>query len=264
MEGVESESMLLLLYFFVFGTIVGSFINAVEYRLYRREPIAKKRGGRFARSQCPHCGRQLKALELVPILSYAVLLGRCRTCHAPISPQYPLVEAATGVLFVLSFWLFGFSLAAVAASLFCAVLVFLFVYDVKYQLVPDVVTVPAIVVALPLQWWIFDYSFQSLLIGAAVGGGFFALQYVVSRGRWVGGGDIRMGVLMGVLLGMTGILVALFLAYVVGAVVALGLLATKRLTLQSKMPFGPFLAAATVVTFLYGSELVDWYLSLFI
>ncbi len=242
------------------GLAVGSFINAAEYRLSHGLPIGF-RAGRAARSHCTSCQVELGALDLVPVVSFIVLRRKCRQCREPIAWQYPLVEVATALLFVL---------AAVTAespelALFYAacmgVLVFLFIYDLKHMLVLDVVTLPAIGLVLAAQFFL-GAQMTGIVIGALIGGSFFAVQYLVSRGRWVGGGDIRLGLLAGAMLGWQQVLVALLLAYVGGSVIALGLLAAKRVTMKSQVPFGAFLVPAVMVALIFGEWFVDWYLSL--
>lgn len=225
------------------------------------------------RSYCVKCGHTLGARDLVPLLSFIFLRGHCRFCKNKISWQYPLVELATGILFVLiayqsgvlvnGHWLLAIShwLGILRGWIFVSFLIIIFVYDLRYYLIIDKVTIPAMVAAIILNlimgvlWW-------QLLLGAVVGGGFFWLQYVVSRRRWIGGGDIRLGILMGLMLGWPGILLALFLAYVIGGAVGLILIISKIKTLKSAVPFGTFLSVATAITLLYGEKIIIWYLEL--
>jgi len=147
-------------------------------------------------------------------------------------------------------------------ALFGALLLFIFLYDVKHELILDKITVPAIAIVFVVSWWMGYIPVTSLLAGAGVGGGFFLLQFVVSKGKWIGGGDIRLGVLMGVMLGVSGTLASLLLSYVGGAIIALGLICAKKATVKSHIPFGTFLTAATYAILLYGNEIISWYLHL--
>ena len=255
---------------FVFGLIVGSFLNCVVYRL--------EIGGSFlkGRSFCPHCKHELSWQDLIPVFSLLFLKGKCRYCQQKISLQYPLVELATGVLFVLIFyfWLSGFGWSVSVGIwelmylfIVSGLMIVIFVYDLKHFIIPDRIIYPAIVVA-------FLYSiFYSLFIihnpeflvqtlssafGAAL---FFLLIVLVSRGRWMGVGDIKLAFFMGLFLGWPNILVALFLAFLVGAVIGAILMLLKKKTLKSEIPFGPFLVAGTFLALFLGEKLIHWYLN---
>lgn len=250
--------MLFLLGLFVLGCCIGSFINASEYRLAKSLPIANDR------SRCRSCAKALAWYDLVPLVSYLVLRGKCRSCQARISTQYPLVEGVTGVLFVVA----G-SMASIGTDtesivrlirdlIVVSIAVFLFVYDYKYTLLPDAVTLPSIAVFAAFSWWL-GVSWQSLLVGTIVGGGFFLLQYAVSSGAWVGGGDIRFGAMLGALFGWPTILVALFVSYVTGAIAGGTLLALGKKKPGDAIPFGTFLSIGMLLTLWWGQALVDWY-----
>lgn len=227
------------------------------------------------KSRCLTCEIELRPSEMIPVVSYFLLRGRCRSCATPISVQYPLVEFLTGALF-LAFYLRyaqGFALpdyvtpenmpvALVRDLLFISFLMVVFVYDLRYVEILDRFTVPAMGVALLFNLRL-GMDARSLVAGAGVIGGFFLFQYAVSRGRWVGGGDIRMGLLMGFMLGIRDGLMALFLAYLAGALLGLVLIASRRADWKTALPFGTFLSAATVVVLLFGKPIVYWYLGLF-
>lgn len=242
------------------GFIIGSFFNALEYRLARGEGIAIDESG-AARSACPHCAAVLMPVDLIPVLSFMLLRGKCRKCAQPISWQYPLVETVTGVLGGLVAWHFGLSGEAAVYVVFAWVLLFIFLYDLKHQMILDIITLPAIALAIVAAVFL-DWDLQAAAIGGLLGGGFFALQFIASKGRWIGGGDIRLGALMGIVLGWQLLIGALFIAYVGGALIALVLIAFKRAKLQSRIPFGVFLTIAAVVMLLYGQEIIDWYIGL--
>lgn len=239
---------------FVIGTSIGSFLNAVIYRLHVGQ--SPWRG----RSYCPHCKHELAWTDLVPILSYLVLRGTCRYCGKPISPQYILVELAMGLLALVMILRFGVSVPAAVGIVMAAFLLVIFVYDLRHQLILDRVSVPAMVVAL-LGSLLLGRSALSLLIGAAVGAGVFFVQFALSKGRWIGGGDIRLGAVLGLMLGWPLVAVNLVLAYFSGVVVALGMIIAKRKSWTSVVPFGTFLSLAGIVTFLWGDEILQWYLA---
>lgn len=245
--------------FFAFGLVLGSFLNALEYRLARSESVVRGATGGAARSQCPACSATLSAIDLVPVLSFAVLRGKCRHCRQPISWQYPIVELAAGVAVAIMAWHFGISWEAVVYAIAAVVMLFIFLYDLKHQMILDIVTIPAIAAAV-LAVLLLEWDMQSACIGAFIGAGFFGIQFIASRGRWIGGGDIRLGALMGVLLGWQQLLAALFFAYVGGALIAVILLLRGKANMQSRLPFGIFLTASTILMILYGQEIISWYI----
>ena len=246
-----------LIFIFILGAILGSFLNALIWRTRVGMSVMK------GRSQCTNCNNQLRAFELIPVFSFLLQRGKCRHCLEDISWQYPIVELATGLLFVLTYTIFQPDMIAVLFGWFLVViLMFIFVYDLRYQLILDRITLPAIAIVLvyqgirdPAAWWIY-------VLGFLIGGGFFLLQFVVSKGRWIGGGDVRLGALMGAVLGWQLVLVALMLAYVVGAIVSLILVALKKKTMASTTPFGTYLVLATLAALYWGDNILTWYLSL--
>lgn len=149
-------------------------------------------------------------------------------------------------------------------AVFIAYLVIIFVYDLRHMLILDRFTIPAMIFAIIMNLWLGTVPTWSILVGGAVLAGFFWLQFAISRGTWVGGGDIRMGALMGFMLGLEQGLVALFIAYVLGAAVGVAMMASGKATRKTPVPFGSFLAVATVVVLFVGEPWVDWYLSLFV
>lgn len=244
------------------GLIAGSFINAVVWRI--------KEGKSFitGRSMCPYCKHQLAAVDLVPVLSWVMLGGRCRYCKKPISAQYPLVELLTALLFAFSFLALGSRLSTLDLVLwlyFLTVLIILAVYDLHHYILPDKVLLPAIAVAL-LQIGLnaalgmdLASGFWQLVTGLVAGGAFYALA-AVSGGRWLGGGDIKLAFLMGLLLGWPNIAVALLFAFNSAALIGLMLIAIKIKKRTDHIPFGPFLVAGTIIAMLYGDTIINWYL----
>ena len=249
-----------MFFVFLFGLIIGSFLNSVIYRLEVGGSIARER------SRCPKCGHILAWYELVPLLSFAVQLGRCRVCGERISLQYPLVELATAVFFTLGY----ISLPAYGrAGLESAYLLFvlasllvIFVFDLKHYIIPNKVLYPLIVAAL---FHIFIGSPIFLpaypLLSALSSAGFFLSIFILSRGEWIGFGDVKFGVFMGLFLGFPNFLVALFFSYVLGALIGGALLLYRRKTFKSQIPFGPFLIAGTLIAYFYGNEIMQWYLN---
>ncbi|MCB9802852.1 prepilin peptidase [Candidatus Nomurabacteria bacterium] len=259
---------MLVAFVFILGLFVGSFLNVVIYRLHRAESFVK------GFSKCLFCGHRLFPQDLVPLFSFVFLKGKCRYCKTKISWQYFLVELATAIGFVLIFWkifqtnelaIFQLANLSIFAHLIFwwiifAFLLLIFVYDLKYYLILDKVSLPAIAFAFVVNLF-FGFSWLNLLLAAAVGGGFFLLQFVLSNGKWIGGGDVRIGLLMGMILGWPQVLTALFLAYVLGGLFASGLLIFKKKHWGDKLPFGTFLTLATFIVLLYGETLINFYWS---
>jgi len=249
----------------IFGLIIGSFLNAVIYRMYSGDSIVKDR------SKCVHCQHQLGAIDLVPFLSWVFLKAKCRYCQKKISWQYPAVELVTAILFILGYLVLvpvsgGFSFIILAPYILYLIatsfLIVIFVFDHLHQLILDKVTVPLMIIAI-IFIFVLKLNWSEHLLAGVAGAAWFGWQYAISKGKWIGGGDIRLGAVMGLLLGWPGLLVALFLAYILGAIVSIYLLISKKSERGSQIAFGTFLSFATVVTWLYGDQLLGWYLGLF-
>lgn len=244
------ESILVLL----MGLVIGSFFNAFLWRFGRGESVLR------SRSRCVHCRHELSALELIPVVSYLVLGGRCRWCKKTIPWHYPVVELATGLLLIPPLSIFGFSETFLAVSFLVLVLEVLFLIDLRYEVLPDEITVPGILLSGIVAYFL-GQSFETALLGGILGAGFFAFQHFLSHGRWIGAGDIRLGALMGVTLGWQHLLVALLVAYILGALVSVFMVAGKWKTWQSHVPFGTFLTGATYLVLLWGDQLLNFYTS---
>lgn len=270
---------------FLLGLSVGSFLNSVIFRLETGEGLAFS-GGKAARSYCRSCGRVLRWFELIPVVSFLGLKGRCRTCRVKLSWQYPVVELLTGVLFALVVWQVfapvwqarAFAvpdvnleqlLAVVFSFYVVAVLIVVSVYDLRHYLIPDVVIWPALLFAVvyngvgdltafvgspegALAASDFSRTFGGLGAGLGAAAFFWAIV-VVSRGRWLGLGDVKLVLFMGLVLGWPRILPALVLAFWMGAIGGGILLATHRKQLSSPVPFGPSLALGTIAVLLFGA-----------
>ncbi|MFY9457699.1 MAG: prepilin peptidase [Candidatus Spechtbacterales bacterium] len=239
---------------FILGLLIGSFLNAVIYRLDSGESIIK------ARSHCPKCGHVLAWYELVPVVSFAIQGGRCRSCREKISFQYPFVELATGVIFV-ALWagqLFIFLYLAAVSSF----LIIIFVYDLKRYIIPDRIIYPAILIS-GIWRAVSGDTLVGMYVALAVSS-FFAAIFFVSRGKWLGFGDVKFAFFMGLFLGWPNILVALFTAFILGGIIGIGLVVSRRKTMKSQVPFGPFLVTGTFVAMFFGEKVVKWYLGLLI
>lgn len=246
----------------IFGLIVGSFLNSLIWRLQAGESF----GGR---SFCPHCREKIHWYDNVPVLSFLLLSGRCRYCKKKISWQYPLVEISTALLFVLAYLqvqnnLFDINYLLLARNwLAIAIMIIVFVYDFRWQLVSLVIVIPAIVLFIAFNLFLSFIWWQILLAGLALSFFFFA-QYIITKKKGIGEGDIWLGALAGVLLVKFDLIfVMVFLTYVIGSIVALTLLLFGKKKWGEKLPLGVFISIATVLTMLYGTTISQWYFALF-
>lgn len=241
---------------FLLGLSIGSFLNVVIYRVPRGESIV------FGRSHCTSCGVTIGALDLIPVVSYLLLKGKCRNCQNTISPRYGAVELSTGLLFVLTFVRMGVTPMAVVGVLFAALLIAVSVIDWDTMTIPDGLVIAAAVLAVPFYLiqdgislpqrliGFFIVSLPMLLLATAIGGAF-------------GGGDIKLIAVCGFILGAKNVVLAMFIAVLLGGSYASYLLLTKKSKVGTQIPFGPYLCAGCYLSMLFGTDLVGWYLGQF-
>jgi leader peptidase (prepilin peptidase) / N-methyltransferase len=241
---------------FIMGLCVGSFLNVVIARVPQGRSVV------HPGSACPRCGQPIAWFDNIPLLSYVVLRARCRHCKEPISLRYPLVELLTGLLFVLTAWELGSGLHLLAGLALMATLIAITAIDLDCQLIPDVISLPGIVVGFVLSAIAGQPGWLDSLIGILVGGGLFFVIIVASRGG-MGGGDMKLGAMLGAFLGWKLVLVAALLAVLSGGVVAIILLALRSKGRKDAVPFGPFLALGGAVSLFWGVPLLEWYLGVF-
>jgi len=242
------------------GLAVGSFLNVVIYRVPRKESVVRPR------SRCPGCGTQLADRDNIPVVSWVLLRGRCRTCGEAISGRYPLVELGTAALFVAAALRFGLDWALPAYLVFFASLVVITFIDLEHYIIPNRVLYPTLFVAIPLlviaaaaqgEW----DKLARAIIGAAVAWVFFLILHLVSP-RGMGFGDVRLSFLLGLFLGwldLRHVFLGVFFGFLLGSIVGVVLMALRRRGRKEHIPFGPFLAAGAVVAVLAGSPLLSWY-----
>jgi len=243
------------------GLIVGSFLNVCIYRLPRRQSL------NWPGSRCTSCERALSWYENIPFVSWIVLRGRCRTCGAGISVMYPLVELVTGALFVAGYAIYGWTpLLAVRLAFACAMVV-LFAVDLRHHILPNVITVPGIVIGLLVSLFLPEPGWRSSLIGLIAGGGvLFAIAEAYYRFRGVEGlgmGDVKMLSMIGAFLGWELMLVTLILASFAGSIIGVGVIAMGRGGMKAALPFGTFLAVGALTAAVAGDALVDWYIGFY-
>ena len=238
----------------LFGLAIGSFLNVVIVR------IPEGRSLWHPRSACPGCSAQLAWHDNIPVLSFLWLRGRCRKCGMRISRRYPTVEAVTAAALAAAYLAFGPTGDFIVAAVLLATLVVVTAIDLQHQLIPDVITLPGIPVGLVANVAIGHVSWLESLIGIVVGGGLFLLIILVSRGG-MGGGDMKLGAMLGAFLGWKALLFALFAAIVLGGVVGIAVLLSGLRGRKDPIPFGPFLAAGGAMALFWGERIVEWWLS---
>jgi leader peptidase (prepilin peptidase)/N-methyltransferase len=241
----------------VFGLIIGSFLNVVIYRVPRHESLVRPR------SHCPGCGEAIRWFDNIPVASWLLLRGRCRSCDNHISLRYPLVETFTAASFSLATWRFGVSWQALLAWFVVAILVCLALIDMDSMIIPSAISLPGAAIGLaasiamhPDKWWVY-------LASAAGAAAFCFLLAVGWPGGGMGGGDVTMALFVGSVLGYPAVLVGFFLAFLAGTVVGLYILMVLKRSRKTRVPFGPFLSLGTYVALFAGEEIIHGYLGLF-
>ncbi|RWX51776.1 type 4 prepilin peptidase, 1 Aspartic peptidase, MEROPS family A24A, partial [Candidatus Electrothrix marina] len=236
---------LLLLYSFIFGALIGSFLNVVIFRLPDETQSVV-----FPASHCPKCGTDLHWYENIPVLSYLVLRGKCRTCKVPISLQYPVVELCMALLSLALYNRFGFSLILPFYFLFLAALLVIIFIDIHLQIIPDKISLPGILIGFAASFFNPLVSWQESGLGILLGGGILygvAKGYALLTGReGMGGGDIKLLAMIGAFLGYQCLLYIIFFSSLTGSVVGIAAIFSQKKGGQTRIPFGPFLSLAAM------------------
>jgi leader peptidase (prepilin peptidase) / N-methyltransferase len=247
---------MIFFFLFCFGIVFGSFFNVVGLRIPLLESIITPR------SACPKCKHALKPLELIPILSYLILRGKCRKCQTRISPLYPIMEFLTGVLFVLLPLALGWTSEIWVGWTLVSLFIIITVSDIKYMLIPDKIllffagTFLVERILIPLSpWW-------DSLLGAAIGFTLLLIISIVSKGG-MGGGDIKLYALLGFVLGTKLVLMSLFISTLLGAVIGIIGIGLGFFERKKPIPFGPFIAVGTLIAYFFGNTIFNAYLNLF-
>jgi len=246
----------------LFGLCIGSFLNVCIYRI----PDESKSINHPSRSICLNCGYTLKFYDNIPILSYIQLKGRCRQCQAPISWRYPLVELLTGLGALCVFLKSGLSLATLIYFIFIACLLVITFIDLDHRIIPDVITLPGIPIFFVMALAVPDVTLKDSLIGLLIGGGsLWAVAYIyklLTDKDGMGGGDIKLLAMMGVLIGWQGVLFTIFVSSATGSVTGLLLMLIQKGNLKLAVPFGPFLAIGAISYIFFGQQMIYWYFNL--
>ncbi len=271
--------VMLIAVLIVLGLCLGSFVNALVWRLHQQNKTIKSKGTNAkslsivnGRSICPNCSHELAAKDLIPLVSWLILQGKCRYCHKPISIQYPAVELTTTLLFLVSYIYWPFAFDNKGTTLFIFWLAFLVgltalaVYDIKWYLLPNKIVyffiglgvIQALLLILAFNGGLKEIG--QIILSFLIGSGLFYALFQISNGKWIGGGDVKLGMLLGLILADPSLsLLMIFIASLVGTAVSLPLLAVNRVKKDSRVPFGPFLIAGTIITRLFGAALIAWY-----
>lgn len=247
-------TILLYIIIFLFGIVIGSFLNVCIYRIPLKEDIVKER------SHCMSCGYKLEWYDLVPLFSYLFLRGRCRKCKAKLSAQYPIIEAANGILYVLIVIVNGVNVESLLYCLLASALLTLSVIDFRTYEIP--IGINIFILALGLIRVITDYSdWLAYLIGFLAVSVFLAVIYYVTKGRGIGGGDVKLMAVCGLVLGWKLIILAFFLGCILGAVIHV-----MRMKISGEdhvLAMGPYLSAGVFIAMLWGNQILEWYFQFF-
>ena len=252
------ENYIITIFIFVLGLIIGSFLNVVIHR------VPLKTMFKNSRSECPKCLSQLKWYHNIPLLSYLFLGGKCAFCKEKISMRYPLVELLNSLAYGLFFLKFGMTSNFVVFSLIMSALIVIFFIDLDHQIIPDVITLPGILVGLAVSFLADGIGILNAFIGFLVGG--VSLYLVALLGEYLfkkeamGGGDIKMAAMLGAFLGWQKVLLIFMLSSVVGLVISIAIMTVSaKLRKERLIPFGPFIAIAAVVAITYGDQIINFY-----
>jgi len=236
---------------FMFGLAIGSFANVCIYRLPKKESVV------FPVSHCTACSTPVRPFDNIPVISYLILGGKCKNCKESISVIYPIIEVITALLLLAGFFKFGLTFDFLIYTVVAPTLVIITAIDIEHQIIPDVITLPGIVLGLAAGSYTIGYidSFSGLLLG----GGLFYLLAVLSNGG-MGGGDIKYIAAAGALVGWQKVLLIIFIGAFLGSFMGLLQIVVQKKSRKSLIPFGPFLAAATLITLFYGNLLIKLYI----
>ena len=236
---------------FAFGLAIGSFANVCIYRLPKKESVI------FPVSHCIACSSPVRPFDNIPVISYLILGGKCKDCKESISVIYPIIEVITALLLLAGFFKFGLTFDFLIYTVVAPTLVIITVIDIEHQIIPDVITLPGILLGLAAGSYTIGYI--DSFLGFLLGGGLFYLLAVLSNGG-MGGGDIKYIAAAGALVGWQKVLLIIFIGAFLGSFVGLFQIAVQKKSRKSLIPFGPFLAAATLITLFYGNLLIKLYI----
>ncbi len=253
-----SHPTFLIILSFVFGAMIGSFLNVCIYRVPAGKSIINPP------SACPNCGQPIKPYDNIPIISFILLGAKCRNCKTPVSWRYPAVEFLTGALFAGIAYTFGASIDMLIYVFLVSILITVSFIDLDHQIIPDKITLPGMVIGILLSALsLLPVGWQQSLLGFFIGGGLLYLSAVLSRGG-MGGGDIKLAAFMGIFLGWRKILLTLFVGVLLGSIVGVVMILFRHGKRKDKIPFGPFLVLGALTSIFWGEKIITWYMSFLI
>ena len=243
---------------FILGLIVGSFSNVCIYRIPRNESII------YPASHCPKCRSKIKPVDNIPLLSFILLKGRCRNCKSKISIQYPIVELLTGLIYLIIYLIYGLSVQTLIYIILSSALIIIAFIDLNEQIIPDVISLPGIVMGFILSFLVPYISFINSALGVVVGGGIIFIiglaGSVIFKKEAMGGGDVKLAAMIGAFLGWRYIVISLFLGFFLGSLAGIFLIMLKIKSREDTVPFGPFIVLGSFITLLWGEKIISWYL----
>ena len=246
---------------FVIGLCIGSFLNVCIYRVPLRKSIV------FPGSTCSSCKKAIHFYDNIPILSFLILKGKCRFCNNTISFRYPTIEFLTGTFSLLLFLKFGISCEFIIYFIFTAILITISVIDIDYQIIPDIISIPGIILCVIATFALPNITFNDSIIGLLVGGGSLymvaVIYYFIRKNEGMGGGDIKLLAMIGALIGWKGVLFTIFVSSAAGTIGGIIImLLTRNNNLKLSIPFGPYLSAGSVLYIFYGTTIIEWYINI--
>jgi leader peptidase (prepilin peptidase)/N-methyltransferase len=255
-----SDVFLFNLFAFIYGAVVGSFLNVCICRLPENRSVVSPS------SSCPLCGYRISWYDNIPVASFVFLRGKCRSCKAPISFRYPLVELINGLLTLMLFIKFGPTLTFLALFILCSSLVVITFIDIDHQIIPDVISLPGVVTGFAFSFFLPGVGWKDSLLGGLVGGGSLLLvaygYQLLTGNEGMGGGDIKLLAMMGAFLGWHSVLFIVFSASLFGSVIGVSLMVARGRDSKLAIPFGPYLAFGAILYIFYGNRIIEWYLGL--
>ncbi len=243
-----------IIIFLVAGLIVGSFLNVIIFRLDDLKSVVTDR------SRCRNCKTVISWYDLFPVLSYTLLRGKCRRCGATISWQYPVVELGTGLLYAGLYIVYGLTPALFFYLLVFSLLMIVAFYDILTEYVPEFFVWTSLILVALGGAYFGHFSFAEALIGAAIGGGLLFLLVLFSKEKWMGSGDIKIGLILGFLAGYPRVIFGLFSAFIIGSIAGIIYIYITKKGLKASLPFAPFLIFAALIAIIYGDKVINWYL----
>jgi len=243
---------------FILGLIVGSFSNVCIYRIPRNKSII------YPASHCPKCRSNISAKDNIPLLSFILLKGRCRNCKSKISIQYPVVEFLSGLIYLIIYLVYGLSVQTLIYIILSSALIIIAFIDLNEQIVPDVISLPGIVIGFILSFFVPYISFINSALGVFVGGGIILViglaGSLIFKKEAMGGGDVKLAAMIGAFLGWRYIIISLFLGFFLGALAGIFLIMAKIKSREDVVPFGPFIVLGSMITLLWGEKIITWYI----